>query len=224
MCLEPGSASASSELEVLAASAGADKLVSDSQAGKTAKALHYAFTMGDQSNAERTAGRSLDAYREGGVNSAGDGAHAGVALGKGEVRGGSVEVASASVQIGAQSEAQVGVARITMGDSSNAVQLRAVEAEAHFGVHNPDGSTGLNAGASANVVAAEATVGAGDNSVTVGASVGWGGEVSVGERDADNDGNTEYCARLSASLQVLPVGFVLGACVEPGGLYDAVTR
>jgi hypothetical protein len=204
-------------------SPGAQMLVEQNNSSAAARVKQFMSNNGD-SNAERTLGREAAPFADAGTNDAKNVWFAGAAVGKGEVAGGSVEALSVSGQVGSQTEAQVGTARLTLGSGESSLQLRAPEVEMHAGVHNPHGCVGATAGASHNLVASEATVGADGNSLTAGVSVGWGGEASGGVRDVDQDGNSEYCARVGLSLQAVPVGFVVGACVEPARLYDAVTR
>lgn len=134
--------------------------------------------------------------------------YAGVALVKGrDPSGAAVEVLSASAQLGAQTELQVGLQRVagTHGALTGSVETFTLHANA--GIHNDDGSVGLNIGVGATAVGFEGT--AGDaTSVTYGVGAGVGAGASVGARDVDRDGKTELCARLSFG----PV--TVGACVE----------
>jgi hypothetical protein len=134
--------------------------------------------------------------------------YAAAALVKGrDPSGAAIEVLSASVQLGAQTELQVGVQRIagTGGALTGSVETFALRA--NVGIHNDDGSVGLNIGASATAVGFEGTAG-NVNSVTYGVGAGVGAGASVGARDIDRDGKAELCARLSFG----PV--TAGACVE----------
>ncbi|RYZ03789.1 MAG: hypothetical protein EOO73_26515 [Myxococcales bacterium] len=160
-------------------------------------------------NAERTNERlGVAAYMDAGKTAAGDSVYVGVALLKGrDPSGAAVEVMSASVQVGAQTEVQVGLQRVAgqMGALSGSVETFTLRANA--GVHNDDGSVGLNLGASATAVGFEGTAG-GASSVTYGVAAGVGAGASVGVRDIDRDGKTELCARFSFG----PV--TAGACME----------
>ncbi len=175
-------------------------------------------------NSQRTAATELGPfYARAGATSAGDSVYAGAAWLKGHADGGNFEFFSASAQLGAQTEFQAGLARVGMSSDWGSWEVRTLEADAHIGVHNPDGSTGLNAGLAATAIAAETTLKWSGNSLTVGGALGVGGDVAVGKRDADNDGNIEYCARVA--YQVV----IGGACIEPesvaaaaGELYEKV--
>jgi hypothetical protein len=160
-------------------------------------------------NAQRTEQRpAVGAYLAAGTTAAGDAVYAGTALVKGRASsGGAVEVLSASVQVGAQTEIQVGFQRVagTLGALTGSVETFAVRANA--GIHNDDGSVGLNLGAGATAIGFEGTVGHA-SSVTYGVGAGVGAGASLGARDVDRDGNTELCARLSLG----PV--TVGACLE----------
>ncbi len=177
-----------------------------------------AGTASDNSNAERTA--ALDTvqlgYADAGQTRDGGSVYAGVALIKGSEGGMQAEIASVSLQHGEQSELQAGVARVALGSDSEHAAVRAFEAEVHCGTHNPDGSTGINLGASANAIAAEAHYERAGNGVTAGLSAGVGMSASVGVRDADADGETEYCASFAAG----PI--TVGLCLEAATISNAL--
>jgi hypothetical protein len=160
-------------------------------------------------NAQRTDERlGVAPYLSAGKTAAGESVYAGAALVKGrDASGAVVEVLSASAQLGAQTELQVGLQRIagTHGTLSGGVETFTLRA--NVGIHNDDGSVGLNIGAGATAVGFEATAG-GANSATYGVGAGVGAGASVGVRDVDRDGKAELCARLSFG----PV--TVGACVE----------
>jgi len=176
-------------------------------------------------NAQRTAAMDVTGgYADAGITSSGDSAYASVAGIKGHTPDANVEVLSASVQVGAQNEVQVGLARVGMSSDFISADVRTLEAECHAGMHNPDGSTGVNTGCSASLIASEVTVGTPAFSLTVAGALGDGEETSVGLRDANDNGNVELCFRRSVSKFI-----VVGACVEPAAmvagareLYDAV--
>lgn len=160
-------------------------------------------------NAQRTGERlGVAPYSSAGTTAGGDSVYAGLAMLKGrDPSGAAIEVLSASVQVGAQTELQVGFQRVagTRGALTGSVETFALRANA--GIHNDDGSVGLNIGASATAIGFEAT--AGDaSSVTYGVGAGVGAGASVGVRDIDHDGQTELCARLSFG----PI--TVGACLE----------
>lgn len=77
------------------------------------------------------------------------------------------------------------------------------------GIHNSDGSTGLNFGATATIVGGEATHPFGEaSSLTGGASFGVGGEVSLGFKLEGPHGKPALCVR------VAPNPTVQGVCLE----------
>jgi hypothetical protein len=164
-------------------------------------------------NAQRTtARRSTSPYADAGVTSSGDSVYVGGAGIKTHepTSQTDLEVGSVSVQLGAQSEAQLAMARI--GDPYGKVTggVEVFTARAQLGIHNDDGSTGFNAGLGATAVGAETTYTFdGGNTLTVGAAASLGISGSIGLRDADGDGVDELCARYSGAI------FTLGICAEP---------
>lgn len=160
-------------------------------------------------NAQRTEARpGVAPYASAGATTGGDSLYAGAALLKGrDPSGAAIEVLSASVQVGAQTEAQFGFQRIagTGGPLTGSVETFTLRA--NVGIHNDDGSTGLNIGAGATAVGFEGTAGSA-SSITYGVGAGIGAGASVGARDVDHDGNTELCARVAWG----PV--TVGICVE----------
>ncbi len=175
-------------------------------------------TTTDNSNAERTA--SMQAFElphaSAGLTQDQRSMYAELAMLKGSEGQLSAEIASVSIQGGDQSEAQAAVARGTLRGEQEAVNLRMVEIEAHYGIHNPDGSTGINAGATASSLAVEVSYENAGNSVVAGLAAGPGLAGSLGTRDADADRNTEYCA----SVAVGPI--TVGLCLEADTLGNAV--
>lgn len=169
-------------------------------------------------NAQRTATSPLRVMNgEVGTTSAGDAVYAGAAAIKGHVGDASVEMWSASAQVGAQNELQAGVGRVSQSVDGSTFEVRALELEAHAGVHNPDGSTGINIGAGVTLLAAEYTLSDGTNSVTAGLSQSFGAELSIGTKDANGDGNTEYCLRGAVG----PV--IVGGCADPASIPETFT-
>lgn len=161
-------------------------------------------------NAERTSERlGADLYADAGTTKAGGAVYAGVALVKGHdpKSGANLEILSASAQIGAQSELQVGLQRISASRGALTGGVETFTARANAGIYNDDGSTGLNVGFGATAIGFEGTVGS-TNSLTYGVAASAGAAGSVGVRDIDHDGKTELCGRVSWG----PV--TLGACVE----------
>ncbi len=162
-------------------------------------------------NATRTSERDLASgpYASAGHAPGGHAVFAGAALVKGrDASGLELETATVSVQVGAQSEAQGAVARASVSGAHGAISSDLGSANAHAGIHNADGSTGLNAGAGAVAIAGEATLAGKANSITVGAGYGIGAEGSIGVRDKDRNGQPEVCFRVGLKFATL------GACVE----------
>jgi hypothetical protein len=161
-------------------------------------------------NAQRSATVVADlGYADAGFTSAHDSVFAGVAAFKGQQAGGTFEIWSESAQVGAQNEVQAGVARAAVGfGDATTCELRAVEGELHLGIHNPDGSAGVNGGGGLSGVTVECTVTRSGNSLTLGLSASLSQELSIGVRDSDADGREEYCARIAKGP------LVVGACVE----------
>ena len=164
-------------------------------------------------NAERTSARDgVAPYAAIGKTSARDSDFAGVALlkGRNSKSGIEAEVLSVSVQEGLQSEAQVGLVRVgaSKADGTSAGTVDAFTARAAIGIHNPDGSTGLNLAVTATALGFEASRRGSGGSDTRGAGFGVGGEVSVGVRDADHDGNIKLCVRIGGGPGTV------GHCIE----------
>jgi hypothetical protein len=161
------------------------------------------------SNAERTIARTDPSpYADYGVTD--DAVFAGVAYEKyRRPSGHDRERASASIQLGAQSEVQVGVGRFAYSEGSDSLGVELLTGRAAVGIHNDDGSTGVNTSALATVFGFERTFDLGGvDTFTFGLSVSTGGAFSAGFRDADNDGDREFCFRASVG----PV--TIGACEE----------
>ncbi|QQR46384.1 hypothetical protein JKA73_09975 [Myxococcus xanthus] len=113
-----------------------------------------------------------------------------------------------NLKLNAQGEmARVGFAT---KDRLNVIQGEVFTAQAGINTNapNPDGSVGINIGASATIVGGEVSLGYSGNSATFGMSGGVGFGGSVGIRDSDGDGRQEVCARVSVG----PV--TLGRCRE----------
>jgi hypothetical protein len=154
-------------------------------------------------NAQRTSARREDgAYADAGVTSSGDSVYAGAAaLKTRDETGIEVEVFSGSAQAGAQSELQLGMARVGYSNANVSASGEVLTTRLQLGVHNDDGSTGFNAGALSTGAAAEVTytTDAG-SSFTAGAAVSLGASVSYGIRDANNDDGFVKCLKLSFGL------------------------
>jgi hypothetical protein len=176
-------------------------------AGATAKGS----VTGPNTNAERSSSRALGSHAEAGRTAAGDSVYASGALLKGKAPDGvsELEFGTVSVQAGKQSEVQAGIMR-TGGSASDIVGLSSevVTARAGVGIHNSDGSTGLNMGASVTAGSFEATnihldkilgdVGRGAI-VSVGVSAGLGTSLSAGLKTGD-DGHEHLLLRAEVGL------------------------
>lgn len=160
------------------------------------------------SNAGRTAERAAGPYAEAGKTKDGLSVFAGAAAIKGTKNGVQVEVASVSAQVGAEKEVQVAMLRLGASKAGSSVSGEAFTASAHVGIHNSDGSVGLHVGATATVVAVEATGAKSGSSSTMGLSAGRGAEAHVGVRDIDGDHKPEVCFRVAMG----PV--IVGKCLE----------
>ena len=104
---------------------------------------------------------------------------------------------------------QAGLPRVERHATLGAVHLTSgldvLNATAHLGSQNGDGSQGENVGAVATGVGIDATVEYGGWSLTVGLSASLGASVSSGDgRDLDGDGKAERC--FSASFGPLTLG------------------
>lgn len=123
-----------------------------------------------------------------------------------------VELATGYVQSGTDKDAQVALMRRTAALSGHGYGVTVTSdvgaARAYLGENNDDGSIGGNIGIGAEAAGVEVTVDTPLGSLTYGqsASVGAGG--SMGVRDADHDGEPEFCAKFS-----LPA-YTVGVCVE----------
>jgi hypothetical protein len=122
------------------------------------------------------------------------------------------DMAAVSARAGGQAEVEVTGLRIgvTGDEGRDELLLEGLTAGGAVGSHNPDGSVGFNASVGASLASARATVNVRGSSVTLGTSVSVSAGFSVGKRDSDTDGVTEYC--VSASIPGAPVSG--GVCVE----------
>jgi len=122
-----------------------------------------------------------------------------------------LEVLSVSATAGARSTGvEAVVERFGMsfdgGRAEISGELFAVGAE--VGTRNADGSQGVGLGAGVVFAGVEATLKLGDDSsVTIGASSGMGFHVSLGLRDADQDGKPALCGRVVEL-------FTIAGCIE----------
>ncbi|MBX3200201.1 MAG: hypothetical protein KF894_18845 [Labilithrix sp.] len=168
-------------------------------------------TAGASGNGARTAERDFlkGAYAAEGYTHDRGSVFAGAAALKGHMEDGvDAEELSVSVQVGEQNEAQATLARLGHSNEHGSSSVDALTANAHIGLDNSDGSHGVNAGASASWVTAEATMKRSGWSVTGGVAAGIGAEAHVGVRDDDKDGKPEICVRGALSVAIV------GACIE----------
>ncbi len=149
------------------------------------------------SSAQRTTAMPVDfLHADAGVTSSGDSAYAEAALVKGRYPSGlEVEFLDASIQGGLQNEARIAVWRVSASTSDGVVSggVEGPSLAAHAGIHNADGSVGLNLGAGASWLGGEASCQDG-HGISAGAGFGVALGGHVGLRDGDDDGKTELCA------------------------------
>lgn len=112
-----------------------------------------------------------------------------------------------------QVDLQTGIPRIQGHATLAGVQLTAgvdvLNANAHLGSLNGDGSRGENVGVAANLVGGELSIDYKGWSLTLGVAASLGGSISSGEgRDLDGDGLQERCFAMSLGP------FTLGECDE----------
>lgn len=86
-------------------------------------------------------------------------------------------------------------------------------AEINVGSNNSDGSKGAHIKAQLSSGTYEVTTGSNTLQVTLGVGAGGGLEASSGDRDADNDGKTEYCFKAGTAVTA-------GICIEPQQIID----
>jgi hypothetical protein len=122
-----------------------------------------------------------------------------------------VELFSASIHQGERERAiQAGMARMggSTDDGHFSARGEVFTAQVRAGLDNADGSTGFGASMGATIAGGEVTGTIGPVSLTLGATLGATYGASVGVRDSDQDGQTEYCARVDFG-----VGSI-GVCLE----------
>jgi hypothetical protein len=180
----------------------------------TAPAEVFTYRQGSStdSNNQRTSARTTPGpYADAGVTSSGDSVFAGAAAIKGRDpnTGIEAEIFTVSGQVGAQNEVQVGMARMgaSSDDGRQSIGMDVFTARAMVGIHNPDGSVGLNAGAMATAIGIEGTANYSGNSITGGLSLSAGAEAHVGIRDSDGDGSSELSVRVS--VMFFTIGFAI---------------
>lgn len=130
-----------------------------------------------------------------GVTSSGDSFYLDLMMHRSSSRVGGTTGLGGGVQLGLQNEVKfvlIGGVPSSRGPKPNPTDILA--ADVHVGIHNADGSTGFNLGASAVFAQDRQVKDHGDgssSSVSEGLKVSVG--FSVGTRDADNDGKQERC-------------------------------
>jgi len=112
-----------------------------------------------------------------------------------------------------QVDVQIGVPRIqahaTLGGAQLSAGVDILNANAHLGSQNSDGSRGENIGAGASLLGGELNIDYKGWSLTLGVAASLGGSISSGEgRDLDADGVQERCFSMSLGP------FTLGECDE----------
>src|SRR5262249_39011166 len=130
-----------------------------------------------------------------------------------------VELASASVQFGLQNEAQFGMGRLGIqATPTTRATVETFTGRVAAGIHNPDGSTGLNAsiGAAAMSVGASYEKGEVAAAASVGVGVGVGG--SVGFKEGVNGGDPRLC--VSAPIGPVTAGGCVPVSVPAGHQND----
>lgn len=165
--------------------------------GASAHAAKKSSAKPTDTNAERTMARRPGPYAGAGVTSSGDSVYAGAALTKGKDGQGSADLFSVSGQVGAQNEFQAGMGRghvdLTQSASIQG-DWEVFTAHAAAGIHNEDGSTGLNESIGATIVKFGATFQAEGAELHLGLGAGAGPpSAHVGVRDPDHDGRQDVC-------------------------------
>lgn len=129
-----------------------------------------------------------------------------------------MDLVSASVQGGAQTEVSATVGRLSVvGDSGGKFTMETVGGRIGSGRHNTDGSVGLNKGGSINLIGLEAQQDFTDgSSASLAVSAGVTAEASFGLRDRDSDGSNELCAKVGGGM------VTVGACIETDTVSNTV--
>lgn len=112
-----------------------------------------------------------------------------------------------------QVDLATGIPRVQAHDTLGAARLTAsvdiLNANAHLGSLNGDGSRGENIGAAANLLGGEIDIAYKGWSLTLGVAASLGGSISSGDgRDLDGDGVQERCFAMSLGP------FTIGECDE----------
>lgn len=182
--------------------------------GQSQSEIPFLQSQGPRDNGQRISqAKGIQAFAKAEVTEDGI-AYLGFAALKGrdEKTGIEMDILSASVQTGSQNEAQASMAHLAVANTQGtSVGLDLFAVSAGAGVLNSDGSIGANGRALAVVGHLEGSLSTGATGLTLGASIGAGGEYSAGVRDRDHDGYGEFCAR--ASLDLGP-GITIGIQIE----------
>jgi len=209
----PAAAAKAAEAAAKAEKATAEKTRTENVKAENAKGTYGPadFFKDFFAPAPKTSPTSPKPSADWGVNETGFQAGVAAIKGREPKTGIEVELYSAGVQAGRQTEVQAGMARLGVSSDNGVHSLRGdvFTGRVGAGTQNPDGSVGANVSVSATVVGAEATVGFRGNSLTVGLAFGGGLEGSIGQRDIDGDGRIEGCVRAGVRLATV------GLCVEP---------
>ena len=130
----------------------------------------------------------------------------------GALNGSNIEALGAVAQTGKQNNLELVALRSTLSVSHAGFGLAITgdgpSLRASLGEHNDDGSLGGNLALGGNALGFEATLSTPVGSVTYGDGLSLAVSGSLGVRDADHDGNPEFCAKFS-----IPA-YTFGICLE----------
>jgi hypothetical protein len=201
---------------LLPQSTGADQLLADDSGAVAQRYVDNSSEAASDVEGRRAQTPMQLGYADAGITEDGS-AYADGALLFGSKFDTELSIGLASLQLGEQSEAQATLfAESTHGDDGTTTTFRDMSLTVGGGVHNSDGSTGLNLNADTSILTAEVDQDLGDgNRISVGVHVGAGVGGSLGTSDIDGDGHTEYCMRVSA------FGMTAGGCLELGQVAEA---
>lgn len=162
-------------------------------------------TKSTDSSDQRTSARDeISPYSDYGVTSSGDAVFASGALLKGRdpKTGIEVDLLSASMQVGLETELQARLVSVggSSDDGTKSGGMDIVSARAAVGIHNPDGSTGLNVSLSGNIIGVQISGTHDGEGGALGVGAGVGAEGFVGFGDSDSDGRPEFSARFSGKV------------------------
>jgi hypothetical protein len=198
-------------------STGAEQLLADASGAVAQRYVDNSSEAGSDVEGRRAQTPMQLGYADAGITEDGGSAYAEGALLFGSKFDTELSIGLASLQVGEQSEAQTTLfAESSHGDDGTTTTFRDMSLIIGGGVHNSDGSIGLNLKADASILTAEVDQDLGDgNRISVGVHVGAGVGGSLGTSDIDGDGHTEYCMRVSA------FGMTAGGCLELGQVAEA---